>query len=191
MFKSHLFLTLVICTIASNAFSQSTDCKMKFSELQPIIERHNPFFADHSWNNDIKLETAIPGPGKKLTIEQEACIRHHIYVKLSFESYLVAKADTVFWITETLNLMNKLFFNQPDYQSFRKEFEYQLMESVHEAGPYVTSSFPVVERTFIFNVDKGDWGAKINLEIVRYLFQDKIRKPGINPKDDDGYFIAD
>ena len=49
-------------------------------------------------------------------------------------------------------------------------------------------NFPVNERTFICKVETGSWGAKVKLEVVRFIIKEKIILPGIPREEDDGWF---
>mgnify|MGYP001796555300 CR=1 FL=1 len=102
---------------------------MTRDQLVPIIDRYNPFFTDHTWDNRSKTETARLDQGRLLVIRQ-----------------------------------------------------------VLAYGVNKTFTYPINDRTCICLVEKGEWGAKIRLETVKFILRENVKQPGIDPDLDDGWF---
>ena len=167
----------------------SGQCKMTDDELIPIVDRFNPFFTDHSWDNLKKIETVRLDPYRLLVIKQKACIRHHVLFTLYLDPGVIEDNDK-FWITEALVMFKRVHFNQMEYHSFKKDFEVAFIKNFLGTGVGRMFNFPVNERTFICKVERGDWGAKIKIETVRFIITEKIKRPGISRDEDDAYFIS-
>ena len=163
------------------------DCKMDETKLEPVIDKYNPFFTDHTWENESKTETARLDPWRLVMIRQKGCIRHHILVTLMLDASQIESSDK-FWVGEGVVLMKRIFFGDKDFPLYRRQFEEQFVKSYVEAGINEVFNFPIGERTFIGKVEVGEWGGKIRLEIVRFIISEKIRMPGIERGADDGWF---
>ncbi|MEM0997066.1 MAG: hypothetical protein AAGN35_08305 [Bacteroidota bacterium] len=184
-----LFL-LVSCSVlglSPAAVAQRSDCRMKREDLRPIIDRYNPFFTDHTWENPSKTETARLDPMRLLIIQQKACLRHHILYVLHLDPSIIENNDR-FWITEMLVMLKRVHFNDPRYVEYKKGFEKEYIRQFLANGLNSTFNFPLNDRTFICRVETGDWGAKVKLEAVRFVFRERIKQPGIAREKDDGWF---
>ena len=182
-----LLVLLLPASLGSQAFAQRSDCRIKAKDLQPIIDRYNPFFTDKSWDNASKTETGRLDPMRLLIIRQKGCLRHHIMYVLHIEPSEVEDNDR-FWITELLVMLKRVHFNDPRYIEYKKDFEKEYIRQFLANGLNSTFNFPLNDRTFICRVEKGDWGAKIKLEAVRFVFKENIKQPGIAREKDDGWF---
>lgn len=167
----------------------SGECRVKQADIKPLIEGYNPFFYDHRWNDTTKMERAMLSPGRRVTIEQKACIRHHYYITLDLSKEIIPADAEPFFVVELFNLMNRIYFNQIDYFSFKNEFEKTFIEQYEKAGNNLSFNFPLVDRTFICQIlHEPKQSASIQLEIVRYLLRENIKLPGVPPYMDDGHF---
>jgi hypothetical protein len=181
-----LAFLLPIC-FGSQVAAQRSDCRIKFDDIHPIIDRYNPFFTDHTWENSSKTETARLDPMRLLIIQQKGCLRHHVLYVLHIDPSEVEDNDR-FWITEMLVMLKRVHFNDPRYVEYKKGFEKEYIRQFLANGLNSTFNFPLNDRTFICRVEKGEWGAKVKLETVRFVFRENIKQPGIAREKDDGWF---
>ncbi|MFN8396470.1 MAG: hypothetical protein U0176_17735 [Bacteroidia bacterium] len=186
----HLSLIAAILLLCCGALSAQTsgDCRMDESQIRPVIDRYNPFFTDHTWEDDSKTETARLDPTRILIIKQKACLRHHVLFSMHVEASEIEDNDR-FWISEMLVMLKRVYFNDPNYLEYKKAFEKEYIRQFLAAGLNSTFTFPIDDRTFICRIDKGDWGAKVKLESVKFLLKEKVIQPGIAREKDDGWYI--
>lgn len=186
-FRTVLLSISLILIMGGQQVQAQGGCRMSRSEIRPIIDRYNPFFTDHTWEDPTKTETARLDPMRLLIIQQKACLRHHVLYVQHIEPTEIEDSDR-FWITEMLVMLKRVHFNDPIYVEYKNEFEKEYIRQFLANGLNSTFTFPLNDRTFICRVEKGDWGAKIKLEIVRFIFRENIKQPGIAREKDDGWF---
>lgn len=162
-------------------------CRLKQSDIDPVIERFNPFFTDHTWEDETKTETARLDPYRLVIIKQKACLRHHVLFSLMMEKSAVSNSER-FWITEMLVMLKRVYFNDTEYLGYKKKFEQEFVRQFLSNGLNRTFTFPVEDRTFICRIENGDWGAKIKMESVKFLLKERVKQPGIAREKDDGWF---
>lgn len=186
-----ILLILLTC-FSVNVFAQvSDDCTIDFHTLGPVIRPDNPFFTDHTFDNEHKLETARLDEYHTLTISQSACIRHHMTLTLLLDPKVMTNATAEnFWTMETLVMLKRVFFENPEYLSYKKEFETHFVQQFIQYGTEREINFPVNERSFICNFFQGPWGGKIELQIIRFQITGQIKRPGIPREKDDGWFVG-
>jgi hypothetical protein len=185
----YLYLLFFLLGTAAHLPAQTTgDCRMSLEQIMPIIDRYNPFFTDHTWEDDTKTETARLDPGRVVVIKQKACLRHHVLFSMHVDASEIEDNDR-FWISEMLVLLKRVYFNDPTYLEYKKNFEKEYIRQFLAAGLNSTFTFPIDDRTFICRIDKGDWGAKIKLESVKFLLKEKVHQPGIAREKDDGWYL--
>ncbi len=167
-----------------------SNCKVDASYMKPIIQRFNPFFIEHHYDDETKNETAKLSDGKIVIIDQRACVRHHIAIQyiISPDELKVNHSNIRILIKEWFSILNKLFYGDYDYLKFKTEFESNVSNRFEEIIMGRAFSFPINDRTFIAQIDYGDWGSKIQLEIIKYIYTENIIKPGVPEYTDDGYF---
>jgi hypothetical protein len=182
------YLCLAVLLFAGRALAQGDDCRMKPEQIVPIIDRYNPFFTDHTWEDEDKTETARFDPSRVVVIKQKACLRHHVLFAMHVDPSEIEDNDR-FWISEMLMMMKRVYFNDPEYAEYKKSFEKEYIRQFLAAGLNTTFTFPVDDRTFICRIDKGDWGAKVKLESVKFLLKEHVVQPGISRDKDDGWYI--
>jgi hypothetical protein len=182
----YLWLLLLLC--AGHLYAQEEDCRMTPDQLLPIIDRYNPFFTDHTWEDDSKTETARLDPARVVVIKQKACLRHHVLFAMHIDPTEIEDNDR-FWISEMLVMLKRVYFNDPVYAEYKKAFEKEYIRQFLAAGLNTTFNFPINDRTFICRIDKGDWGAKVRLESVRFILKERVLQPGIAREKDDGWYI--
>ncbi|MCS6904552.1 MAG: hypothetical protein RML72_04450 [Bacteroidia bacterium] len=163
-------------------------CRMEKEALCPIISPTNPFFFNHTFDDNTKTEQALLTPGRYVTITQKACLRHHTKLRLSIAPKVVDHTDMNTYVTELFNLMNRLYFYEPDYYSYKIEFEDSVIKYFNKHRLESEFNFHIADYTFICSFEGGDWGISINLEIIKLLHSEEIVKPGIKPYLDDGHF---
>jgi hypothetical protein len=164
-------------------------CRMTADQILPIIDRYNPFFTDHTWDNDEKTETARMDPARTIVIRQKACLRHHILFSMHIDSSEIAYSDR-FWISEVLVMLKRVYFNDLSYLEYKKNFEKEYIRQFLAAGLNSSFNFIVNDRTFICEIETGEGGANVKLESVKFLLKEKIHRPGIAREMDDGWYIT-
>ena len=186
-----VFLFMILTgwvTSGSYLMAQQNDCRMQPEDMRPIVRRFNPFFTDHSWDDAKKTEITRLDAYRLLVIKQKACLRHHILFTLYLDPPAIQSEEEKFWVSEVLVMMKKVYFDQMDYLSYKREFEVEFIKNFLSAGVNQLFNFPVNERTFICKVETGSWGAKVKLEVVRFIIKEKVILPGIPREEDDGWF---
>lgn len=186
MIRRCILLLVIMVTAAGSHLMAQEDCTMKESELKPIIDRFNPFFTDHSWDDATKTETTRLDPFRLLIIRQKCCIRHHILFSLHIDPGVIQNTDK-FWITEALVMLKRVYFYDTEYILFKNQFETEFIRQFLAHGVNSSFNFPINERTFICKVETGEWGAKVKVESVRYIIKGTIKQPGIPRAQDDGW----
>lgn len=183
------YLCLLALLFAGPVVAQDDgDCRMTADQILPIIDRYNPFFTDHTWEDEEKTETARLDPNRVLVIKQKACLRHHVLFAMHIDPQAIEENDR-FWISEMLMMLKRVYFNDAVYAEYKKGFEKEYIRQFLAAGLNTTFTFPVNDRTFICRIDKGDWGAKVRLESVRLILREHVLQPGIAREKDDGWYI--
>lgn len=180
-----VYLFLFLLMVAPGIRAQEP-CRIDESSLTPIVDRFNPFFTDHSWDNDEKVETARMDPNRLLIIRQKACTRHHVLLSLVIDPSVVEQGEK-FWVTEVFVMFKRVYFNTTDYLAYKKKFEKEFIAYFQENGLNHSFTFPVDDRTFICKIEQGEWGGKIVVEMVRYVLGSKVKMPGIPREKDDGW----
>lgn len=190
-----VYLILLGCLVVWQGFAQeirfSTNqgaqpCRMKPEDIKPLIDHLNPFFTDCSWDDSAKTEVARLSPERSVIIEQRACLRYHIATQLFIAPNQIGKEPNAL-PNELYALLNRLFFNNPEYLNYKFELEKNINENYFKAGIGKLFSFPLNDMTFICSFDSGVWGGKITFEWVRFLHSEKIKMPGIEDYLDDGW----
>jgi hypothetical protein len=162
-------------------------CRMTRDELRAVITPRNPFFVNHHWDEATKTEIAQLGPERFLTLSQEACKRHHIKLALTVNREAAQPDDPNFYPREVFQLMNRVFHQQISYYTYKLEFEDELLKAFAVAGVRQRFNFHVNDRNFFCYFDGGEWGAKLEIEIIRLVHKEKIKLPGIAAYLDDGH----
>lgn len=186
MNKKILLILLSLFTLQAALPAQS-NCRMKRDEILPIIDRYNPFFTDHTWEDPSKTETARLDQYRLLIIRQKACLRHHVLFSMHIDPTVVQNNDR-FWISEMLVMLKRVYFNTPSYLDYKQSFEKEFIRQFLANGLNKTFTFPVNDRTFICLIEHGDWGAKLRMESVKFILRENVKQPGISREEDDGWF---
>ena len=160
---------------------------MSEDDLVPIISRANPFFTDHAWDKASKTETARMDTKRLVVIKQKACIRHHMMFTMHIEASEVENNDR-FWVSEMLVMVRRVFFDNPDFLEYKKPFEQTFIQQFQANGVGNMFNFPLGERTFICKISFGEWGAKVQLEMVKFIILENIKRPGIARSQDDAWY---
>jgi len=165
------------------------DCRLDLENLKPVIERYNPFFGDHKWNSQSRIEMARIDNHRLLVITQDGCLRHHIRFGLLIDAKLV-KDETDFWTQEASAMLHKVYFENEAYSSFAAGFESAFRQKISSYGVNQTFNFPVGGRTFICQViNDPTRGARISIEMVTFVFKETVQtqRRGIPATEDDGW----
>jgi len=183
------WLTLLFLGVFGPTVQAQSNCRMTEDELIPIIDRYNPFFTDHTWENSTKTEVARLDPFRLLVIRQKACLRHHVLFSLHIDASAVVNSDR-FWIRETLVMLKRVYFADATYLEYQQPFEKEFIRQFLAHGLNKTFTFPINDRTFICVIEHGNWGAKMKLESVKFILAENVKQPGIDRAKDDGWYEA-
>jgi hypothetical protein len=184
----HCFTLFLFAFFLIPASHAQPDCRVKKESFQPIIAVYNPFFTDHHWDNLEKYEKARLGPYRRLLISQSGCKRHHVNIIYLIKKDVIQNRPS-FWKQETYSLMQALFFENPEYEKYRQEFEEAFSEKIDQYGLNQSFNFPMGSRNFVCEVRYDpERGANILIEMVHYIFAENIRKKGIPRSEDDGWY---
>ena len=189
--KRLILLTGLIACMLSVAplLAQDPDCRLVLDSLQPVIVRFNPYFANHQWSQENRMELARMGTERLLMITQDGCKRHHTVLTLVLDPS-AARPEAAFWQEETLGLMDKVFYQNPAYQEFRQPFEEAFVEKYALYGTGRRFNFPVGTRNFICELlYQPGQGGRITVEMVEYIFKDEATQRQAPQPDehDDGW----
>lgn len=150
---------------------QEEDCRLELDDLQPVIQRFNPYFANHQWSLENRMELARIGNERLLMITQDGCKRHHTVFTLVLNDAVIDNHPD-FWEQEALGLLRKVYFEEPVYLEFQRQFEEQFQEKFDLYGLGRRFNFPVGTRNFICEIRyEPEQGARIMIEMVEYIFK--------------------
>ncbi|GAB4403908.1 MAG: hypothetical protein OHK0039_03660 [Bacteroidia bacterium] len=182
-----ILLLMGACVVGLHAQTE-TDCRLRPEDLRPLIVRFNPYFSDHEWDAESQMELARMGRDRLLVIAQEGCKRHHTTFTLVMDPS-AARPEPVFWLEEVKALLHKVYWEQPVYEEFGKEFEKAFEEKFRLYGLGRAFNFPIGTRNFICEVRYDPHkGGRISIEMVSFIFLEKVqeRRAG-GPDEDDGW----
>lgn len=184
-------LALLYCVLlVLPARAQEEDCRIRPEDFKPLIARFNPFFTDHEWQPTARLEIARMAGGRLLLINQEGCTRYFVTFTVVLDPREV-QSSPVFWANEFKTLLYKVFYQNPDYDLFRTEYERQIDEKLSQTGFNQPFNFPIGSRNFIGEVQwSPDKRPAVVLKMVEYIFKEKVMQPRreTGPDTDDGWF---
>ena len=186
-FIQKLFILLLFAGNGSLWAQTGKDCRIQTQDLKPVVAALNPFVAEHFWDNESKTEFVKLSAERSAILQQKGCLRHHIDIQVIITAAGL-RNEPDFLVTELDQAMTVLFYESPDYQYFRTEFRKLLKEKFYQVGLRNQFNFIISERTFLVTFDLGEWGAKINCEVVRFIPSETIVRPGIEDHLDDGWF---
>ena len=175
--------------IGSTVLGQSSDCRLKLEDLEPIITRFNPYFSNHQWSLDSRMELARMGSDRLLMITQDGCKRHHVVMTLVLDNAVVEDSPE-FWLEETTLLMRKVYHEHGEYLEFGSKFEEIFTEKFLIYGTGRRFNFPIGTRNFICEIIfRPGEGARVMIEQVEYIFKDEENDASrANPaEEDDGW----
>jgi len=166
-----------------------TDCPLKFEDIKPVIDRFNPFFTQHTWDDNNKREVAYLADGREVIVEQRGCNRLHTVVQLTVPPDVADNQDLSAYAIEMFNLFNRLFYQQTEYFFIKAEFEKVFIEKFGAAGLDNLFDFPLADRNFLCLLGPSDEGGMlIQVELIKYVHAQQIKLPGIEDYLDDGYY---
>lgn len=189
--RSLLLLCLACCSFLTPAQAQENDCRLKLQDLQPVITRFNPYFSNHQWSLENRMELARMGNERLLMITQDGCKRHHLVFTLVIDNQIV-QDDPEFWVNETTLMMRKVFHERAEYQEFGSKFEDLFMEKFLIYGLGRRFNFPIGTRNFVCEVvNQPGQGARLMIELVEYIFKDEESPTeSTGPSEDDDGWIG-
>jgi len=159
--------------------NSQVDCKVKKEMMKPLIRNYSPYFYRLSWNDKNKTETAILDKDSELTISQSGCDRHHTAFVFKFPE-MNEELPEGYWPGQLFLWLDRVFEYNTDWVLFRVEFRKQLLRYYQNGeDPGQTFNFPVLERNFFYYDTRNQGKMEIHLEIVQYIYNDKIKKPGV------------
>jgi hypothetical protein len=169
-------------------FSQE-DCRMQPEDFQPVIAAFNPYFTDHEWNPQTRMELARLADNRLLIIAQEGCVRHYLTFTLVLPPEEV-QPTARFWTEEFKALLYKTYYGQAGYQEFKTEFDRQIDEKVPLYGFNQQFNFPIGTRNFVGEVSwMPDKQPSLTLKIIEFVFKERVATPlaPAGSPDDDGW----
>lgn len=167
------------------------ECRLKREDIQPMIQRDNPFFYDVRWDPDKKKESARMSEHRTVFIRQHGCLRHHRELTFIADPKVAEPENLGFYAVELFNMMNRIFYNDLNYWRYKLQFEQLFLERFPQYGLNETFDFQVAEYTFICEMEYVEnIGATIHLDIINLVNKHKIRYPGVPRYEDDGFFVA-
>lgn len=186
-----IWLGMILIGSLPMVHAQKEECRLNLSELQPLILRFNPYFSNHQWNLENRMELARMGNERLLMITQDGCKRHHTVFTLVIDDALVENQPS-FWINETHGMMRKVFNDRAVYSEFGSLFEQAFSEKYKMYGLGRRFNFPIGTRNFICEIIyQPNAGARIMVEMVEYIFKDpssnSMRQETQPSMEDDGW----
>lgn len=164
------------------------DCRVKLADLQPLIKAFNPYFTEHRWDDELKVERAVMDRNRKLVITQDGCKRKQISFILYLNPHIV-KAEPEFWIGETESLFRAVFYEDRTFRRFQQEFEETFTAKFLEYGIGKEFDFPLGIRNFICRIDSPPGkDAAIQIELLEYVFEETVKEARKPNSQDDGRF---
>lgn len=163
-------------------------CRLSPDSLGPITPLFWPYMYRYQWDPQRKVEVLWLSPQIKLTIEQRACIRHHITYEMrlpldyplvqGFTKGLLYKLDTILTLLHQENVA---------FLRLKALVLPRLLEQLQLRAIGEVAMVPYQEWNFLAQVDTDKNSAFIRLETIRYLSSQTIQKPGIPEYLDDGW----
>lgn len=175
-----LFSLLLIVGGIASGWSQ-TDCKLRKETLRPVIRNSSPYFYRLTWDDKTKTETARIDEQSDLKITQSGCDRHHTAFVFRFPLADSTQPQPEFQWPELLFIwLDRVYEDNLSWNLYRLEFRKQLQRFYDsQAGAGQTFNFPVLERNFFYYETLNQGKTEIHLEIVRYLYNERVRRPGV------------
>ncbi|MGQ9864395.1 MAG: hypothetical protein ACUVRD_07955 [Bacteroidia bacterium] len=166
------------------------DCRLKSSDLRPLLHLENPYFYNYRWDDKEKEEVFWRDPATRITIRQRACLRHHIIIEVwrSYEKLPPAgiQRSNVLW-----DLLDKLFWQLFEEAHPAQQVWLHTREVLHEklftklVGAVIDAVYQ--EWSFISQLDSDKEGACIRLEMVRLIPSHPIARPRLPLYMDDAF----
>lgn len=158
-----------------------TDCKLRKETLKPLIKNSSPFFYRLTWDDKTKIESAQLDDGSELKISQSGCDRHHTAFVFKFPAPDSSiSLPEAYWPALIFVWMDRVYDDNLNWQLFRQDFRKQLLRFyANDAGFGQTYNFPVLERNFFYYETLNQGKVEIHLEMVKYLYNDRVRRPGV------------
>ena len=188
-------ILLLLCLLSwagwGTVQAQESDCRLELDQLEPIITRFNPYFSNHQWSLETRMELARMGNERLLMITQDGCKRHHTVFTLVMDQAVVEDGPE-FWINETAILMRRAFYERSEYQEFGATFEDTFAEKFLMYGVGRRFNFPIGTRNFICEVSyRPGEGARLMVEMIEYIFKDEeVMRQRTGPSEDDDGWIG-
>jgi hypothetical protein len=178
-------LSITLLLLQYLQIQAQADCKLKRDQLKPIIRNYSPWYYRLTWDDKTKTETAWAGNQTEIKISQSGCDRHHtaFVFKTPISEIPDNTADT-YWPEQLFCWLDNIYEYNSDWMLFRLEFRKQLLRFYEaNAEPGQSFNFPVLERNFFYYETRHEDRKEIHLEIVKYLYNEKIKRPG-RPEDE-------
>jgi hypothetical protein len=172
---------LLFLLIGFSGLTAQNDCKLRKETLKPLIQNNSPFFNRLTWDDKTKTETALLDESSELHITQSGCDRHHMafVFKFPMPDSSTRLADA-YWPSLAFIWLDRVFQENLSWQLYRQDFRKQLLRFYDtQAGPGQTFNFPVLERNFFYYETQNKGRMEVHLEIVKYLYNDRVRRPGV------------
>lgn len=164
------------------------ECRVKLETLKPIISFNNPFFYNHSFDQQSLIEIANLSPERLVTIEQFGCLRHHAQISLKFSKEIAYTENLNFYANELFMLLDRIHYADPYYPNYREDLENSLAKQIQSKGINNKITIPLLEFNYVLYIESSKASMNIIIEIVRYVHEQNVNLPGIKDYLDDGYF---
>lgn len=176
--RAALFILFILGT--SMSYGQ-TECKLRKESLKPLIKNSSPFFYRLTWDDKTKVETALLDESSEVKISQTGCDRHHTAFVFKFpapDSSIVL--PEAYWPALIFVWMDRVYEDNLSWQLYRQDFRKQLLRFYsNETGVGQTFNFPVLEKNFFYYETLSQGKVEVHLEVVRYLYNDRVKRPGV------------
>ncbi len=183
-----LLHSLALGQIQISQNSTQGPCHLSADSLRPITPSFWPYVYRYQWDPQQKTEILWLAPAVRLTIEQRACIRHHITYELRLPlDYPLAAGFTRGLLLKLDTILTLLHRENPAFLRLKALVLPRLLEQLQLRAVGEVAMVPYQEWNFLAQVDTDKNGAFIRLEVIRYLSTQTIQRPGIPEYLDDGW----
>ena len=164
------------------------DCKIKKENIKPFVSPLIPYINNYRWYDNIKTETFFVADSHKVIVSQQACIRHHIVWEFQVKNGNASNVSPAKLFKYAIKSMDIVFYNDMEYSLLREFFLKQFMEKFKNYGVNELFYFDFADDTYLFKLILTNERAVVKGEVVRFLYKEKIKLPGIKEYLDDGWF---
>jgi hypothetical protein len=164
------------------------DCRLSPDSLRPLVPLFWPYMYRYEWKPQTKTEVVWLSPERRLTIEQRACLRHHITYELRIpQTYPLNGGFTKGLMMMLDTVLTRLHDGDPAFLRLKGTIFPRLLDQLQMRALGEVAMVPYQEWNFLAQVDTDKGGAYIRLETIRYISMQAIQRPGVPDYMDDGW----